>query len=244
MPYGGLIPLKTDATTPLIADVCETDFQSIKIIHVPTNVSADVEKEMYKNNILSALNIESTFFDVGSTEYPIFVHDYSGGTFSTQFFKLNTIEKINAFLRLFHLFAKRDIADTKLMKSYYDMREAFTDKLTIVASGTKYDNDVTTFWMNFDLIGGYSNDVSIYKQILLDNVNMLTGIDLNTSDYLSWITYELYPAVTPTMFRVTFIIDTVAKLAIANQVAQVMNSGYCCSIYELLYDVCGDILAY
>ena len=141
MPYGGILPFKTDATTPLIADIIVTDFESIKFIHEPVLIGNTANQNQY-NFLLTDpnhLNLADDFFDVGTNSYPIFGYDDVANEFTARYYKINTFPKVNALLRLFQLIAKRNIESNKLVQSYFDERLAFTDKLVIVSSGTKYD---------------------------------------------------------------------------------------------------------
>jgi len=244
MAYGGIFPLKTDATTPVIGDVVISDYDSIKLVHEPAFVGQSQAGLDYDYVLENDIGLSSGFFDVGANAYPIYSYDESGNQFTAQWFKLNTFPKLNAMLKIFELFSKRKIESSKLLNTAFTERNAFPDKLVIATSGAKYENVGTVFKANFDLISGYPNDLNVYKNIVFDMVMMFLGLDINTTSYLSWITFELLPQPTPTNFHISFSIDDADKMALAQQITSLIDNGYCFNVYKYLFEVFEAILAY
>ena len=245
MPYGGLFPFKTDASTPVIADIVVSDYDAIKFIHLPDLLGATTVKARYKEVLLNSLGIADDFFNDGTNEYPVMVYDESGDIFSAQYLKINTFEKINALLSIFQLFSKRSVDRSKLIKTAYDVRNTFADKLKIVTTGTKYEYVGTVFKQNYDLIGGYpTGSVDTYKFMVIDMVQAFLGLNINVSSYLTWISYELLPAGSPTKFTLSFDIDSEANMALVQKIAWLIDNGHCLNFYKYLYKVFETILTY
>jgi len=245
MPYGGLFPFKTDFTTPVIADIVVADYDSVKFTHVPDFLGPDIVRNRYRSILQNDLGLAEDFFDDGSTEYPILYYDEPSEVFTAQYFKINTFAKINALLSMFQLFAKRSVDRAKLMKTAFDVRLAFTDKLKIVAAGTKYEYNGTVFKQNYDLISGYpTGSADTYKNMIIDMVMAFLGLNINVSDYLTWIDFELLPTGAPTKFALSFTIDDADKMALAQQIAWLIDNGFCMNFYKYMYDMFDAILAY
>jgi hypothetical protein len=215
------------------------DYSSLRFVLEPPEGLAEEHVLTRIPDLLSDMGLDTAL--VESTHYTQAYNPSSADELSITFGALDTEAAQIGVAQLFKMIFDGSRLYNEIQEVYFDAIAAFTDRLTLKSPPDQCVTTTGAITLRLDLITGYpEDDVSVYKNIVVNAVKKILGVNLNASDY-SWITYMYEPDVgTPTEFRVRGVINSVDRCNLFNLIYHVLLQQPP-NPYKFLYDFLEDI---